>query len=71
MLALAASSRAQSDKKGLMHDHEVMILLLFLQKQNLASLIYLFGLGTLLFTCKHKGGGRAGPGKKAQSSRLP
>ncbi len=30
------------------HTHIIIILLLFLQKQNLATTIYLFGLGTLL-----------------------
>jgi hypothetical protein len=28
----------------------MIVLLLFLQKQNLANAIYLFGLGTLLFS---------------------
>ena len=41
----ACSSSAALTATGL---HMMMILLLFLQKQNLASAIYLFGLGTRL-----------------------
>jgi hypothetical protein len=32
----------------------MIVLLLFLQKQNLANAIYLFGLGTLLYDCAKK-----------------
>jgi hypothetical protein len=40
-----ASMRASARPNCLM----MIVLLLFLQKQNLANAIYLFGLGTLLF----------------------
>jgi hypothetical protein len=35
----------------------IIVLLLFLQKQNLANAIYLFGLGTLLLNCSRGGRG--------------
>ena len=51
---LEAALREATGKKGLtmlqltcMHDLGMIVLLLFLQKQNLAFAVYLFGIGTL------------------------
>ena len=49
----------------------MIVLLLFLQKQNLANAIYLFGLGTLLYKIRQENANASMPEQRSRQKRRP